>query len=127
MRKMVPVLIGLLGLGLSPQPALALETSLQYVLTLKGDIERHQIQYDCEGQKAPITVEYLNAAPNFLAIVPIDSQQIIFANVIAASGVRYAAGTHIWWTKGAEASLYDATAKPDAPPVLNCLEHNETP
>ncbi|MEO6910213.1 MAG: MliC family protein [Edaphobacter sp.] len=48
----------------------------------------------------PFTVEYLNAGENHLAVLPVHGKRLIFANVIAASGARYAAGRYIWWDAG---------------------------
>lgn len=133
MRARLLISFSLIAANMIPQPAFALETSLQYVLTLSGDIERREVLYDCEGVDAPITVEYVNAAPNFLAIIPIEGKKIVFANISATDGVRYAAGPYQWWTKGADAALYDvSTAQApaaDQPPAakLTCLEHNNIP
>ena len=49
----------------------------------------------------PFTVEYLNAGENHLAVLPVHGQALVFANVISASGARYAAGRYIWWDAGA--------------------------
>lgn len=46
------------------------------------------------------TVEYLNAGENSLAVLPIHGKRMIFANVISASGARYAAGPYVWWDAG---------------------------
>lgn len=48
----------------------------------------------------PFTVEYLNAGENHLAVLPLHGKQLVFANVISASGARYAAGRYIWWDAG---------------------------
>jgi membrane-bound inhibitor of C-type lysozyme len=90
-------------------------------LQSKSRIERTQTIYDC-GSAGGLTVTYVNADPNFLAIVPVpkQSQQMVFASVIAGSGSRYAAGKYIWWTKGSSASLYDITLGDNAPPILTC-------
>lgn len=48
----------------------------------------------------PFTVEYLNAGENHLALLPVHGKQLVFANVISASGARYAAGRYIWWDAG---------------------------
>ena len=48
----------------------------------------------------PFTVEYLNAGENHLAVLPVHGTQMVFANVISASGARYAAGRYIWWDAG---------------------------
>lgn len=112
---------------LPTSPAIALETSLQYVLTLSGDITRRQVLYDCEGQDAPITVEYVDAAPNFLAILSIDNERMILANIAAETGVVYAAGTYQWRVDGANGALYDQPGDTKAAPKFTCLEHNNIP
>ena len=107
----------------------ATETALQLNLTTQsGEFEQRVTRYDC-GAETPTVVTYINAAPNFLALVPIadEPQPLVFAAVISASGVRYTAGKWVWWTKGPEASLYDATLAEDAEPVLTCSEVNNIP
>lgn len=119
----------LAALLLATAGAHAAQSSLQLELSSEsGDFERHTIHYDC-GTETPISVNYINAAPNFLALVPVadQPQPLIFAAVISASGVRYASGQWIWWSKGADASLYDETLGADAEPVLTCTEVNNTP
>lgn len=106
----------------------AAQSSLQIELTTPGDFERRVITYDC-GTETPLSVTYLNAAPNFLALVPVadEPDPLLFAAVMSASGARYAAGQWIWWNKGVDASLYDATLGEDAEAVLTCTEINNTP
>ena len=104
--------------------ALAAEFSLN--LSLTGDVQTITANYDC-GTDAPLTVTYLNADPNFLVIVPVKGEDLIFVNTIAASGAKYEAGQYIWWNKGADATLNDVTEGLDAAPVLTCHERIETP
>ena len=113
---------------LAPAASHAVETSIEIELGTDGDFERREILYDCsEGE--PFSVTYINAAPNFLALVPIaDEPELhVFASTVAASGVRYASGQWLWSTKGADATLHDITLGEDAPPVLTCAEMNNTP
>lgn len=124
-----PMLAALLATALlAPAAAGAVETSIQLELGTQSDFERRIILYDCTTGE-PFDVTYINAAPNFLALVPIaeEPERIVFTAVIAASGVRYASGQWVWWTKGADASLYDVTLGEDAEPVLTCSELNNTP
>lgn len=107
-------------------PSLALDTRMQVVLDLDGDVQRTVSRYECEGAE-PFTVEYVNAKPVFLAFVPVNGEKLVFVNVIAASGARYASGQYVWWTRGPDADLYDVTAGEDAAPILTCLEATETP
>ncbi len=103
-------------------PQLALAKSAGSVeLKTDGTFERIAVTYNC-GAQGPLKVTYINADPNFLAVVPVASnrQNLVFSSVMAASGVRYAAGIWIWWTKGNSASLYDTTQGDNASPVTEC-------
>lgn len=109
------VLGGLLGL-------LAL-AGVSYAAPLRlGEIQtknRETHQYTCATGKV-LRVTYLNASNGqSFALVPIKGQPMLFVNTIAASGVRYQAGTFVWWTKGPRADLYDTTAGENAPPVIS--------
>jgi membrane-bound inhibitor of C-type lysozyme len=116
------------ALLLSPTAASAAQTSLQISLDTAGDFERRVLAYDCATEE-PLVVTYINAAPNFLALVPVagETEPMVFAAVVSGSGVRYAAGQWIWWNKGIDGSLYDTTLGEDAEPVLTCTEINNTP
>jgi membrane-bound inhibitor of C-type lysozyme len=113
-------------LGMLAFPAYAVETSMQLVLTLEGNAQRDVVTYQCERIDEPMTVEYINAHPIFLALVPIGGESLIFVNVISASGARYASGQYVWWTQGVEAQLYDETAGDDAEPV-SCFADADIP
>ena len=108
--------------------ASAAQTSLQIELNSARDFERRVMTYDC-ATETPVTVTYINAAPNFLALVPVadELEELVFASVISASGVRYVSGKWAWWTRGADASLYDTTLGEDAAAVLTCSEFINTP
>jgi membrane-bound inhibitor of C-type lysozyme len=95
-------------------------------LDIAGDADRKLVRYDCEGAES-FDVEYVNAAPNFLALVPYDGQTYLMTSVIAASGARYAAANFVWWSKGTDAELYDISLGEDAAPILTCAEHIQTP
>ena len=109
-------------------PAQAVETTLQLQLSTDQDFERRIISYDC-GTDTSLTVTYLNAAPNFLAIVPVEgeAQPLVFAAVSSAAGGRYAAGRWVWETRGPDASLFDATESEDEEAILTCSEIINTP
>ncbi len=117
--------IALIAALLMPLPASAAGIGL--TLTLADPGEWRHVSYSCEGQEKRLPVDYLNAAPNFLALVPIEGGTLVFANILSASGARYVASKYQWWTKGAQAHLIDLTADKDAPPLLTCLEANDTP
>lgn len=72
------------------------------------EVTRIHATFECGAEgialglpSGPFTVEYLNAGENHLAVLPIHGQALVFANVISASGARYAAGRYIWWDAGA--------------------------
>lgn len=95
-------------LAFAALPAGAVETSMQLVLELEGNAQRDVATYTCEGIEEPMVVEYINAHPIFLAIVPVEGENLIFVNVIAASGARYVSGQYEWWSRGNEAQFTDA-------------------
>jgi membrane-bound inhibitor of C-type lysozyme len=107
-------------------PVLA-DASVTIGLTVTGDMERKTLTYTCTGDAESLTVEYVNAAPNFLALIPVKGETLVFASTLTASGAKYQAGPYIWWNKGTDATLSDATEGLDAAPVLTCSENNETP
>lgn len=100
MRLFCPILAAAAALA-SPGQA---QTTLS--LPLQG-ATLDEVTYFCDGG-ALVEVRYLNAGPNSLALLPIDGEQRIFVNVIAASGARYVSGEYEWWTKGRSASLTNA-------------------
>jgi membrane-bound inhibitor of C-type lysozyme len=76
-------------------------------------ISRKTVEYRCDGVAAKLglppgsfTVEYINAGSNSLVAVPISGNTLIFSSVLAASGVRYTAGTFTWWEAGGSVTLY---------------------
>lgn len=120
--------IALLALALllpAASPALA-DVTFSTGLGVTGDAEIKTVKYDCDHHD-PITVQYLNAAPNFLALVPVTEGILAFVNVISGSGAKYVAGKYEWWTKGNDATLHDVTEGLDAAPVLTCSEEVDTP
>ena len=125
MRRSFYTLLGLATLAAIP--AVAAETSLQLVIDLTGDAERRVVKYSCDAASELVSVEYLNAHPNFLALMEVDGEKLIFVSALAASGVRYVSGQYVWWTKGSDASLYDETAGADAEPIATCIEATQTP
>ena len=100
---------------------------LKFIIDLPANAEQVTTIYQCEGLDDQFPVTYLNAPPNFLAIVPIDGKDIIMSSTVAASGVRYVSGAYVWWTKGPESKLIDAQAEEDSAPLLTCSEFNEIP
>ena len=99
------------------------DVSAQVVLSLTGDFQKTTHQYQCEGLE-PFTVEFINAEPNFLAIVPVGPRKMVFVNVISADGAKYVAGQYEFWTRGSDATLTDLQADPQS---VECTEAVETP
>ena len=99
------------------------DVSAQVVLSLAGNFERNTVHYQCEGLE-PFTVDFVNAQPNFLALVPVGPQKLVFVNVISADGAKYVAGQYEFWTRGAEATFTDLQADPQS---VECSEVSETP
>lgn len=111
---------------LATPPALA-DVTLGVGLSITGDAEIKTVTYTCDGRDEPLTVQYVNAAPNFLALIPIDGRTLLFVNTVSASGAKYESGQYIWWNKGTDATLSDVTEGLDAAPVLMCAENIQTP
>jgi membrane-bound inhibitor of C-type lysozyme len=107
-------------------PALAV-VDLNVGINLSGDVQIVTTIYGCGDGTEPLTVKYINAAPNFFAIVPIDGHDVVMTSVVTASGVKYASGEWEWWNKGSDASLHNITEGLDAAPVLSCSENVQTP
>lgn len=126
---MKAAILGLLLLPVLTLPAAA-DVTFSTGVGVTGDAEIKTVKYDCEHHD-PITVQYLNSAPNFLALVPVevdgDLKTLLFVNVISGSGAKYVSGRYEWWSKGNDATLHDVTEGLDAAPVLICNEEVDTP
>ena len=79
------------------------------------DISRRSVAYVC-GDRT-LVAEYIDAGAVSLASLQIGSEYILAANVISASGARYAGGSYVWWIKGDEATLEDLAAGDEARPL----------
>jgi membrane-bound inhibitor of C-type lysozyme len=87
--------------------ATAAENELTIKLTGSGSFARKTVTFECDQNGAAMglpsgrfPVEYLNGPGNSLAVLPINGRSLIFANVLSASGARYAADKYIWWDAG---------------------------
>ncbi len=75
--------------------------------------------YSCG--KMQVTVDYINAGPVSLAVLHLPNDLVVAANVISASGARYAGAQYIWWTSGSGVTLADLMhGGEDAP--IQCTE-----
>lgn len=84
------------------------------ILDLPGNrLSQETLVYDCGSRKVEAT--YINADDIAFAMLKFDGRTVIMANVISGSGARYAGQELIWWSKGAEATLYDLRKGDDDP------------
>jgi membrane-bound inhibitor of C-type lysozyme len=107
-------------------PVPAVSASLTLTLESTGNIERSVVNYLCDDDSA-LSVQYLNAAPNFLALVPVEGEALVFVSTVSASGARYVSGPYEWWSHQGEATLRDLTQDEDAEPLATCTEASNTP
>lgn len=97
----------LIGAAFFAGPAQA-QASLSLPVALGQDGSISSVRYCCaDGTK--LSVQYVNAGANSLALIPLKGETLIFVSVVSGSGARYASGAHTWWTKGDEATLSDET------------------
>ena len=82
------------------------------------------LRYQCDrGVMVPAT--YINAEDQSFAVIQVEGSQITLLNEPAASGARYGwpsdGANYVWWTKGAEATLYWKEDGQEAA-LLTCAE-----
>ena len=106
-------------------PALA-DAGVNLGLSLSGDADIKSVQYACKNHD-PVTIKYINAAPNYLAELTFEGQQLVFASAVVASGTKYVSGQFELFGKGSEITLQDVTEGLDAAPVLQCTADNLAP
>lgn len=96
---------GLIGAGLGLLMTCgAAHAQLALTLPLPSDATVTAARYECDDGR-DLAVRYVDAGANSLAIIPLEGEEIVFVNVVAASGARYLSGMWEWWAKGKEASL----------------------
>ena len=106
---------------LSGMPASSTASAEELVIPLPEGttVQRLKASYACTAGGA-MTVDYVNADGISLALLPVEGKPMVFANVLAASGARYAAGPYVWWEKGGSATLQDLRKGEEAAPVDTC-------
>ncbi|WP_147093148.1 MliC family protein [Swaminathania salitolerans] len=126
-------LLGIVSLLTSCSPAHAGKPAFLHIPLDPGtEVTRLDVVYRCDGDEGKanrdlrsrlpagdVEVSYLNAGENSLAVVPVTGKKLILSNVISGSGVRYAGGVYIWWSKGDTAQFADVTS-PDV--SVSCVE-----
>ena len=81
---------------------------------------RGEMTYQCPGS-TPIKVTYATGDNGqSFAMAVIDGKPVLMVDSMAGSGVRYVAGSMVWWTKGKHADLYDQRKDPDKPVRADC-------
>lgn len=96
------------------------------VIPLPNDttVEKVETVYQCATDTVDAT--YFNAGDISLVRLGLKDGVIVAANVISGSGAKYQGGTHVWWSKGNEADLYDLMADPDMKQPVHCVEVKKT-
>jgi membrane-bound inhibitor of C-type lysozyme len=96
-----------IGAGLWSSAVLGRAADLTIHLAGDAPVSRHVVKFQCDSTGVQLglptgafPVEYLDGAGNSLAVLPIGGRSLIFANVISASGARYASGRYVWWDAG---------------------------
>ena len=98
--------------------AAALAGEITIPLADGTDVEKIETVYDCGDRTVAVT--YINAGAISLAVLDMDGEPVVAANVISASGARYAGAHYVWWSKGDEASLYDLMQGGEDAPTASC-------
>ena len=102
---------GFLMLAMAGLPAVAsAEAVLSLQLATEGRGTITSATYSCAGGE-PFAVQYVNAGANALALLPIDSEERVFVNVVSGSGARYVAGQYVWWSRGDTPTLENQLEK----------------
>lgn len=111
-------LAGAIALSFAATTALANEINI----SIPDDVEvqSDSVLYEC-GEET-VSATYYNAGEISLVALEMEETTIVAANVISASGARYAGGPYIWWTKGATADLYNLMEDPEQENPQSCVE-----
>ncbi|WP_018699186.1 MliC family protein [Amorphus coralli] len=105
------------ALALAPlAPAVAADQSATVSFKVPGADKATSTKttYTCLDQQ--VEVEYINAGPTSIALLTFKDEFVVAANVLAASGAKYAGDQYIWWAKGKD----DAT-------LTNLMTDSQTP
>ncbi|VEJ44569.1 MliC family protein [Bartonella vinsonii] len=86
------------------------------------------VTYQCNigTKKERVEATYYDTDDIALVDLKWNKKRIIAANVIAASGAKYAGGEYIWWTKQNEALLYDLINDSEEGKPFRCVEEKDT-
>ncbi|MCZ2203544.1 MliC family protein [Bartonella sp. A05] len=80
------------------------------------------IAYLCDTGKTKekVTATYLNADAISLVDFTWKNERVIGANVLAASGAKYAGAQYIWWMDKDDVTLYDLINDPKEENPIHC-------
>lgn len=90
------------------------------VIPVPSPVDVATVAYRC-GRLA-VTVDYINAGGISLAVLHFGDDLVVAANVLAASGAKYAGDRYIWWSHGEGTDLYDLTGPGGETVPVNCRE-----
>ncbi|ATO58013.1 MliC family protein [Bartonella sp. 1-1C] len=81
-----------------------------------------QVVYQCDTgtNKEKVEATYLNADNISLVDFKWKGERIVGANVIAASGSKYAGAQYIWWESKNEVTLFDLINDPEEKKPIFC-------
>jgi membrane-bound inhibitor of C-type lysozyme len=113
--------IPLLALTIAGLAGPASAASLEIPLPEGVEAQTIETSYACAERNIGVT--YINAGDISLALLEFEDKTVVAANVLAASGARYAGGQYIWWSKGNEATLYDLMNGGEDAPGVACTEN----
>ncbi|EJF79203.1 Membrane-bound lysozyme inhibitor of C-type lysozyme precursor [Candidatus Bartonella washoeensis] len=84
------------------------------------------IAYQCDTGTSKERVEavYLNADNISLVDFKWKGDRVIAANVIAATGAKYAGAQYIWWETNKEVTLYDLANDPEEKKPILCKDES---
>ncbi|WP_375626078.1 MULTISPECIES: MliC family protein [unclassified Bartonella] len=84
------------------------------------------ITYQCDTGTGKERVEavYLNADNISLVDFKWNGDRVIAANVIAATGAKFAGAQYIWWEKNKEVMLYDLSQDPEEKKPILCKDES---
>jgi len=103
---------------LSPNAVSAKAASIS-VLHIPGItvLNQQRVIYRCAGD-VRLPVRYINTSAGALAYLPAGDKKRLFVSVQAASGVKYVAGSYVWWSKGDTGFLVDVAQDEGGEPIL---------
>jgi membrane-bound inhibitor of C-type lysozyme len=95
-------------------------TANAIVIPVPSPVDVATRSYMC-GRLA-VTVDYINAGGISLAVLHLRDELVIAANVLAASGARYAGDRYVWWSHGGGTDFYDLTGPGGETVPVSCRE-----